>query len=268
MGRTVISPHNRHTWRAEVRRALAPAPTKLVCLVLSDYFDAENVEAGAYPSVERLCNETNLSNRTVATHLEHAKRIGLLRIDRRTRGGRGNRYIPLFPSQVQELHLGPKPSEEGSRGHPTEVHVTREPSSCGHVKEVHGNKPSNKPINKSPLRPSGGDWHHDAQRAFEAYNATAQRCALPQATKLTPDRERKIIARLKEYGLDGWHRALANLGKSAFLTGRTDQGFRADLEFVCQAKSFGRLHDGGYGNGRHRAAPVGSINGISRWGTG
>lgn len=94
-----------------------------------------------------------------------------------------------------------------------------------------------------------------ALEAFHAYNATAERCGLPQAAKFTPDRERKIAARLKDYGLDGWMQAIGNIEKSSFLTGGTDHGFRADLDFVCQAKSFGKLHDGGYGNGRHVAMP-------------
>lgn len=88
-----------------------------------------------------------------------------------------------------------------------------------------------------------------ALEAFNAYNAVALRCAIPQAARLTPDRERRIVARLKEYGLEGWHKALGNLERSRFLTGGTDRGFRADLDFVCQAKSFGKLHDGGYSNG-------------------
>lgn len=88
----------------------------------------------------------------------------------------------------------------------------------------------------------------EALDAFNAYNAIALELALPQAAKLTPDRERRIVARLKDYGLDGWRKALGNLSASRFLTGKTDQGFRADLDFICQAKSFGKLHDGGYGN--------------------
>lgn len=101
---------------------------------------------------------------------------------------------------------------------------------------------------KTPLPPRG-PTPFEALTAFEAYNATALRCALPQAAKLTPDRQRKIIARLKDYGLDGWYVAMANIEKSKFLTGGNDLGFRADLDFVVQAKSFGKLHDGGYGNG-------------------
>jgi hypothetical protein len=102
----------------------------------------------------------------------------------------------------------------------------------------------------TPLPPKG-PTKADALEAFNAYNETALRCSLPQAVKFTPDRERRIVARLKDYGLDGWKRALANIEKSAFLTGGTHHGFRADLTFICQAESFGKLHDGGYGNGRH-----------------
>jgi len=107
---------------------------------------------------------------------------------------------------------------------------------------------SNTPI---PPKIPKGPTPTEALKAFEAYNGTALRCGLPQAAKLTPDRQRKIIARLRDYGLDGWERALANIEKSAFLTGGTDHNFRADLDFMLQAKSFGKLHDGGYGNGRH-----------------
>ncbi len=92
--------------------------------------------------------------------------------------------------------------------------------------------------------------------AFEAYNATAERCALPQAAKLTPDRERKIGARLKDYGLDGWHRALANVERSSFLTGTNDRGWRASLDYLMEPKGFAKTHDGVHGNGRHVAVPV------------
>lgn len=96
----------------------------------------------------------------------------------------------------------------------------------------------------------------DVLAAFEAYNETALRCALPQAAKLTPDRERKISARLNDYGLDGWKNALANIERSSFLTGTNDRNWRASLEFLVQTESFAKVHDGTYGNGRHVALPV------------
>lgn len=122
---------------------------------------------------------------------------------------------------------------------------------------------SEKKESKNPLPPTktkrpttNGPTPTDALVAFEAYNATALNCGLPQASKLTPDRQRKIIARLRDYGLDGWNQALANIDRSSFLTGQNDRGWRASLDFLVKPDSFAKVHDGGYGNGRH-AAKVG-----------
>jgi hypothetical protein len=108
-------------------------------------------------------------------------------------------------------------------------------------------------IDNTPLPPKGGPTPGDAIKAFHAYNDTALRCGLQQAKSLTPDRQRRLIARLRDYGLDGWSVALANIERSSFLTGKNDNGWRADLDFLLQAKSFNKVHDGSYGNGRHSA---------------
>lgn len=118
-----------------------------------------------------------------------------------------------------------------------------------------------RPVNKNPLPPlkTKGPGAVEALKAFEAYNVTALECRLPQAAKLTPDRQRKIIARLKDYGLEGWTRALANIEKSSFLTGTNDRGWRANLDFLLQPASFAKVHDGGYGNGRHAAKQAAKV---------
>jgi hypothetical protein len=158
----------------------------------------------------------------------------------------------------------PAPEIQRNAGNPAKTpEIQRQKSSvsscAGATKELPSEVvilESNTPPSPSePARPSG-PTPMDALRAFEAYNATALICAIPQAAKLTPDRQKRIIARLREYGLDGWMQALANIEKSSFLTGGSKDGWRADLDFLVQAKSFGKVHDGGYGNGRHRAGPV------------
>jgi hypothetical protein len=88
--------------------------------------------------------------------------------------------------------------------------------------------------------------------AFNAYNETALRCRLPQSSRLTPALRSKISARLKDHGVDGWKRALANLERSAFLCGDNDSGFRASLAWICKPEKYENLHAGTYGNGRHR----------------
>lgn len=148
----------------------------------------------------------------------------------------------MRPAQPQiAARVAAPPCGEGSR------------IGCGHKEPL--KEPPKEIVTPQP--PKGGPTPSDALRAFEAYNATALRCGLPQAANLTPDRSRKIIARLRDYGLDGWDRALANIERSSFLTGTNDKGWRASLEFILQASSFAKVHDGTYGNGRHSAAKGG-----------
>lgn len=93
----------------------------------------------------------------------------------------------------------------------------------------------------------------DALTAFEAYNDLALRIGLPLARSFTPARRRSLQARLREHGMDGWGEVLANVERSSFLRGMGAgrNGFRADLDFLLQAKSCAKARDGGYGNGAH-----------------
>jgi hypothetical protein len=112
---------------------------------------------------------------------------------------------------------------------------------------------SDKERKKDPPPPKMGATPIQALNAFNAWNETALRCGVPQAAKLTPDRQRKIIARLKDYGPEGWSQALANIEKSSFLTGKNDRGWTVTLDFFVKPEAFGKVHDGTYGNGRHAA---------------
>jgi len=92
----------------------------------------------------------------------------------------------------------------------------------------------------------------DALAAFTAYNELASRIGIPQSATLTPDRRKKLKARLREHGgMPAWATALGNIEKSAYLRGRNDRGWTANLDFVLQASSFAKLVDGAYGNGAH-----------------
>jgi hypothetical protein len=106
-------------------------------------------------------------------------------------------------------------------------------------------------IGVPPSVAPAGPTPTDALKAFELYNAVALECGLAQASRLTPSRQKSLIARLREHGIDGWQTALDRVRHSAFLTGRNDKGWRADFDFLLQAKSLAKVIDGAYGNGRH-----------------
>ena len=89
----------------------------------------------------------------------------------------------------------------------------------------------------------------DIDDAFYNWNVFAEGLGLPKAVSLTAERRRKIAVRLREVGPEGWIEALEMLEKSPFCRGENKTGWRADLDFLLQAKSFHRLREGGYTNG-------------------
>jgi hypothetical protein len=96
-----------------------------------------------------------------------------------------------------------------------------------------------------------GPTAQEISLAVDLYNATAEQSGLPRAQKLTEKRRRALAARLRDCGgLPGWEVALDKLAASPFLTGRTDRGFRADLDFLCQERSFTKLLEGSYDDRR------------------
>lgn len=112
-----------------------------------------------------------------------------------------------------------------------------------------------------PLPPIGGDELFALQpeessadpveEAFRLWNETADRCGLPRAKVLDDARRKAIRKRLEAGGVEGWREAMEAVTVSSFCRGlrpgSDGRTFRADLTFVCQAKSYQRLVEGGYG---------------------
>lgn len=84
------------------------------------------------------------------------------------------------------------------------------------------------------------------QEAFDGWNELARRRSLPVAKTLTAQRRKQIRARLADGGIDGWREALAAVDASPLCLGDNDRGWRADLDFVCQPKSYSKLREGSY----------------------
>lgn len=105
--------------------------------------------------------------------------------------------------------------------------------------------PSPKPLQSIPTSPpKGGSSPTD--RAIEVFSDQASKAGIPVPRKITADRRRKIEARLREHGEDGWAEACLRMASSAFCRGENERGWRADLDFLCQPKSFNGLIEGKY----------------------
>src|SRR5690606_15607023 len=89
-----------------------------------------------------------------------------------------------------------------------------------------------------------GEQPDEVRDAFTRWNELAKRVGLPVARTLDGGRPRQIGARLKDGGLEAWAQALLAVEQSKHCRGENDRGWRADLDFICQPKSWRRLLEG------------------------
>jgi hypothetical protein len=98
-----------------------------------------------------------------------------------------------------------------------------------------------------PVSPPAGD-NVTVQDVVEGWNELAQQCDLPVIRKLTDARRRRLYVRLREYpDAESWRLAFRHIHDTPFLRGENRDGWRADFDFLLQAKSFTKLTEGSYG---------------------
>jgi hypothetical protein len=92
---------------------------------------------------------------------------------------------------------------------------------------------------------------------MKLWNELAYETGLSLVEKMTPDRRSKCQARIKSYPeRKHWQQAFQTIRASSFLRGEGQRGWKADFDFLIQAKSFNRLVEGSYGNAETRSEQV------------
>ncbi|WP_333837948.1 hypothetical protein [Novosphingobium sp.] len=84
------------------------------------------------------------------------------------------------------------------------------------------------------------------QQVLEMWNRAAVQIDLPKAAKLSDARRRHAAKLIREHGEEGFRAAIRAIMRSRFLRGENDRGWKADLDFLLQPKSFLKLIEGAY----------------------
>ncbi|MDW9668093.1 hypothetical protein CN116_16725 [Sinorhizobium meliloti] len=74
----------------------------------------------------------------------------------------------------------------------------------------------------------------------------ARQSGLSVPRAVTAYRRRSLLLRIEEHGLPAVLDAIERIGRSRFCRGENDRGWRADLDFLCQPKSFVSILEGKY----------------------
>lgn len=131
----------------------------------------------------------------------------------------------------------------------------REDNSTQRVQKFRNAAKRNETLDKEQSReeegsdePSPGarvDPAKQVKQAVADWNAAAAKHGLSKVTKLNDARRTKLIARLRDCGLEGWQEALAHIERSKYLRGEVNS-FRVTFDFLLQEGGFLKLTEGNY----------------------
>ncbi|ASP84297.1 DNA replication protein [Sinorhizobium meliloti] len=107
--------------------------------------------------------------------------------------------------------------------------------------------PSPKPQSSiPPSPPKGGSSPTAVDQVVTAFSEMARQSGLSVPRAVTASRRRSLLLRIEEHGLPAVLDAIERIGRSRFCRGENDRGWRADLDFFCQPKSFVSILEGKY----------------------
>ena len=221
-----------------------PAETHLLAAALLNYADDEGY-FNAHPGlVKAECSPLREASVTVPVSLQSLSNIGYLRLGT---GNDGKRYGQVVAFQEHQVISHPKTSKinskeivwDSSSTIPVPVHeqsVLNGMEGNGTGKGMEQGRESLSPF---------GD--REIEEAISLYNVMAKENGLAVAQRVNGVRSRKIMARLKDCGgIGGWKAALEKVAGNPWLKGENDRGWRADIDFMAQEKSFTKLMEGAY----------------------
>jgi hypothetical protein len=212
------------------------------------------LQRGEFCFAERfLAKKWKWSNSRVSRFLDKLEQRGILRGENRSPNGAQSGtqtriYFIRNYNKFQVVGLPKRSAIEAQFGAQSEAKRKQETSKEETVVSSASEEP--KPTDNRSL-----------QEAFDAYNAAAFKLQLPLAKILTPERRRKLQARLREHGLEGWKAALGQLWSASNLIGFAESGWRADFDFLLRPDKLNRLIEGGYASRPNRPSPNQYFNG-------
>ena len=215
----------------------------LVLLALQSFAGS----GGIYPSYEALAKRAGVSRRSAVNAVASLVEAGVLVKQSRSneRGHESNSFTIIFDPSGENCTSANDGCTSAKSALPSAK--KDEPSAKSAlplVQNLHPNleRTLTRRLSKdNPIVPS------EVRGAFDAYNQLAWQTGWPKAIALSKPRAAKLKARLAEAGgLDGWCDALQKAAGNTFMAGDNERGWRADLDFFLQQKSFTKLIEGSY----------------------
>lgn len=239
-----------------------PEATHLLAAALINYADDEGYFNANPGLVKAACSPLREPSVPVPVSLQYLSNIKYLRLGTTPDGKRVGHIINFLEHQVISHAKPSKIKDDGtvwdaSNNVPVIVQDTsilnRTELNRTELKGMEGGASA-----PTPLAEVDTEVPLDLDRTPEGtsvrmWNELAKEKNLAVVQRVTPQRRAAARARLADCtgradpkGLIGFSVMLGKVRDSPFLTGDNDRGWRADFDFVCKAKSFTKIMEGGY----------------------
>jgi hypothetical protein len=236
-------------WRHEELSELSEA-THMLAAALLNYADDDGYFNANPKLIQAECCPLREPSVSIPVSIQELSRIGYLRMGS---GPAGKRYGQIVSFSEHQVVSHKKESKikgleivwDASSNLPVIVHPEwngiegegkKERKHLTVLKKESAAADASLAADAAPLR-----------EAVRLYNETAEQVGLPQCQSLTKARRGQLQQRLSECGgIEGWKIALAKARDSPLCRGDNDRGWKADFDFLVQAKSFTRLMEGAY----------------------
>ena len=215
----------------------------LVLLALQSFAGA----GGIYPSYEALAKRAGISRRSAVSAVASLVEAGVLVKQSRSneRGHESNSFTIIF-DQSGEICTSANDGFTSAKSALPSAKKDR-PSAKSALPLVQNLHPNLERTLSRRLSKDNPISAPEAQDAFDVYNQAADQAGWTKAISLSKPRAAKLKARLADAGgLDGWCDALQKAAGNTFMAGDNERGWRADLDFFLQQKSFTKLIEGSY----------------------
>jgi len=221
-----------------------PMDTHILCVIHSFAGPSGRI----YPSYQTIADIAGVSKRTVELTVRRLVEMKVLQKAART-DARGAATSNCYSVQFQDPHWRSEDEDTpANQASPPSEPGFATPANQASLPQRTRLRPKPDPI-KPDLSTDvdSPNVASDVELAFAAYNQAADQADWPKARKPTKRRVSQLKARLADVGgLDKWRAALRRAVGNPFFAGDNDRGWKADLDFFLQEKSFTKLIEGSY----------------------
>ena len=210
----------------------------------------------AFPGTELLRHQLGLSKNTLHKYIKQLEEFGVVKVEQERKGGKFSQNIYSLLPQGYALTVSQNLGDHkmgdqkmGSQNLDTNNNSLKSNSNKNNSLKGEEGKPSLLSDDNAPKKISAKE---QIDLVVEAWNEIAPRSGLQEVVAITTGstRDRQLRARLKQFKVEGFIRAIKLVEMSRFLQGHNKDGWVITFDWLIRPSNFQKVLEGNYNSER------------------